>query len=154
MDAIDRILVERLKADGRIAWTELGQAVGISGVAVAERIHKLERGGIIQGFTVLLSPEALGKELTAFIAVTVESPEACAPFLEAVQRMDQVLECHHVAGEDSYLLKVRTGGTRELEGLISGGLKRLPGVSKTRTTIVLSTAKESVHPPLPAVEEP
>ncbi len=154
MDAIDLTLLERLKANGRISWAELGHAVGLTGVAVAERIHKLERAGVIQGYTILLSPEALGQELTAFIAVTVERPEQCEPFLAAIQTIDQVLECHHMAGEDSYLLKVRTGGTRDLEALITEQLKRLPGVVRTRTTIALSTAKESVHPALPEVEKP
>lgn len=150
MDAIDRAILERLTANGRISWTELGNTVGLTSPAVAERIHKLERAGIIQGYTALLSAEALGQDLTAFVGITVDQPELCAPFLEAVQTMDEVLECHHVAGDDSYLLKVRTGGTRGLEALITERLKRLPGVSRTRTTIVLSTAKERVNPPLPS----
>jgi Lrp/AsnC family leucine-responsive transcriptional regulator len=154
MDAIDRAILEKVSTNGRISWAELGNAVGLTGPAVAERIHKLERIGVIKGYAALLSPEALGQDLTAFVAVTVERPELCAPFLAAVQEIDEVLECHHVAGEDSYWLKVRTHGTRGLEALVSEKLKRLPGVVRTRTTIVLSTAKESINPALPPLEKP
>lgn len=153
MDAIDRMLLERVAANGRISWAELGHAVGLTGPAVADRIHKLERAGVIRGYTALLSAEALGQDLTAFVGVTVERSEDCPTFLAAVQEMDEVLECHHVAGEDSYWLKVRTRGTGGLERLITDGLKRLPGVVRTRTTIVLSTTKEAVNPALPAHDE-
>ncbi|MFZ5815913.1 MAG: Lrp/AsnC family transcriptional regulator [Bacillota bacterium] len=153
MDAIDRMILERLTANGRITWAELGSAVGLTGPAVGERVRKLEQAGVITGYTALLSAEALGRDLTAFVAVTVDRPEHCAPFLAAVRGLDEVLECHHVAGEDSYLLKVRTCGTRGLERLLSDVLKRLPGVVRTRSTIVLSTAKERTHPPLPEVVE-
>jgi Lrp/AsnC family leucine-responsive transcriptional regulator len=153
MDAIDQMILARLTANGRISWAELGNAVGLTGPAVAERIHKLERAGVIRGYAALLSPEVLGLNLTAFVAVTVERPELCDPFLEAIQGIDEVQECHHVAGEDSYWLKVRTRGTRGLEELISR-LKRLPGVVRTRSTIVLSTAKEMVNPALPSLEKP
>lgn len=151
MDAIDHIILERLTANGRISWAELGNAVGLTGPAVAERIHKLERAGVIKGYTALLSPEVLGQDLTAFVAVSVDRPDLCDPFLEAVQAIPEVHECHHVAGEDSYWLKVRTQGTRGLEEMITG-LKRLPGVGRIRTTIVLSTAKESVNPALPPLD--
>ncbi|MFZ5824623.1 MAG: Lrp/AsnC family transcriptional regulator [Bacillota bacterium] len=154
MDSIDRIILQRLAANGRLPWSELGKEVGLTAPSVAERVQKLERSGVITGYAALLSPEGLGLDLTAFIAVTVERPELCAPFLAAVHEMDEVLECHHVAGDDSYLLKVRTPSTRSLERLISDGLKRLPGVTRTRTTIVLSTAKEAVNPALPGPEKP
>lgn len=154
MDAIDHRILERLTVNGRISWAELGKEVGLTAPSVADRVQKLERAGVITGYTALLSAEALGQELAAFVAVTVERPELCPPFLEAVREMAEVLECHHVAGEDSYLLKVRTRSTRSLERLISDGLKRLPGVVRTRTTIVLSTSKEAVNPALPSPEQP
>lgn len=145
MDAVDRVILERLMRNGRISWVELGGAVGLTGPAVADRIHKLERAGVIKGYTGLVSHEALGQVLTAFIAVSVE-PEGGEEFLAVVQEMAAVQECHHVTGDDSYLLKVRTSGMGELERLIIDRLKRIPGVTRTRTTIVLSTAKEQVNP--------
>ncbi|HEY3369148.1 MAG TPA: Lrp/AsnC family transcriptional regulator [Symbiobacteriaceae bacterium] len=149
MDATDLVILARLAKDGRASWAELGAAVGLTGPAVAERVRKLEQAGVIAGYAARIAPEAVGADLTAFVAVTVERPEHCAGFLAAIREMPEVLECHHVAGEDSYWLKVRTAGTRGLERLISDGLKRLEGVARTRTTIVLSTAKETDVPPLP-----
>lgn len=147
MDAIDRAILERLMKNGRISWVELGGAVGLTGPAVADRIHKLERAGVIKGYAGLISHQALGQELTAYIAVSVE-PEGCEEFLAVIQELGAVQECHHVTGDDSYLLKVRTSGTSELERLIIDRLKRIPAVTRTRTTVVLSTAKELVNPAL------
>jgi Lrp/AsnC family leucine-responsive transcriptional regulator len=150
MDRIDQIILARLAANARISWADLAVTVGLTGPAVADRVKKLEQAGVITGYTTLISPEAVGADLTAFIAVTIDSPQHTALFLAGVQGMGAVLECHHVAGDDSYLLKVRTSGTKGLERLVTDSLKRLPGVTHTRSTIVLSTAKESPLPPMPS----
>lgn len=150
VDEIDFAILRMLADNGRASWAELGASVGLTGPAAADRVRKLEQAGVIGGYSALISPEALGANLTAFIGITVERTEHCPAFLATVRGMEEVAECHHVAGDDSYLLKVRTRGTAGLEHLITEGLKRLPGVVRTRTTIVLSTAKETVVPPLPA----
>lgn len=145
-------IVRALAANGRLSWADLGAAVGVGRQTVAERVAKLEQAGVITGYTTLVDPEAVGADLTAFVGVTIERPEQCEPFLAAIAAMPQVQECHHVTGDDNYLLKVRTRGTRGLEYLITDGLKRIDGVVRTRTTIVLSTAKETALPPLPPTE--
>lgn len=134
--------------NGRISWVQLGVELGLSRQTVAERVQRLEETGVIRGYAALVSADAVGADLTAFIGVVVERPEHGKPFLEAVAQLPEVMECHHVAGEDSYLLKVRAAGTRGLERLISEQLKRIPGVARTRTTVVLSTSKETPCPPL------
>ncbi len=138
------ILVE----NGRASQAELASRLGLSRQTISDRMERLREKGVLLGFVPLISPEKVGAGLTAFIGVTVERPDQCRPFLDAVQSMDEILECHHVAGDDSYLLKVRTSGTSALERLITERLKGMPGVVRTRTTVVLSTAKET---PVPAL---
>jgi Lrp/AsnC family transcriptional regulator, leucine-responsive regulatory protein len=135
-------------AQGRITWSELAGILELSAPATAERVRRLEERKIIKGYTALIDPEAVGCELTAFIAVTLERPEHRAAFLQRVQELAEIQECHHVTGEDDYLLKVRCRNTRGLEQLVSENLKGLPGILRTRTTIVLSTTKETPILPL------
>jgi Lrp/AsnC family leucine-responsive transcriptional regulator len=150
VDDADLLILHHLMNSGRMTWADLATRTGLTRQTVADRVQKLEEAGIIKSYAAIVDPEAVGATLTAFVAVTIERPEQCAPFLATIQAVPEVLECHHVAGEDSYLLKVRTGGTRGLERLITEKLKPVPGVVRTRTTIVLSTAKETAQPPLPA----
>ncbi len=131
-----------------MTWAELASCLGLSSPAAAERIHRLEEQGVIKGFTALVDHEAVGCGLTAFVAVVLERPEHRSPFLQKIVEMQEVQECHHVAGEDDYWLKVRCKGTRDLERLVSDTIKSMPGVARTRTTIVMSTPKETPIPPL------
>lgn len=149
MDSVDKVLIQRLMTDGRVTHSQLGETLGLSRQTVAERIQRLEQAGVIRGYAAVVDPAALGADLTAFIGVVIERPEDCENFLAEVNRLHQVQECHHVAGEDNYLLKVRTPGTRGLEHLLTQVLKRIPGVVRTRTTVVLSSPKETVLPPMP-----
>lgn len=135
-------------AQGRITWSELAGILELSAPATAERVRRLEERKVIKGYTALINPEAVSCELTAFIAVTLERPKYRAAFLQRVQKLAEVQECHHVTGDDDYLLKVRCHNTRSLEQLISEDLKELPGILRTRTTIVLSTTKETPVLPL------
>lgn len=150
MDAIDRAALHRLMRDGRLSWAELASALGLSPAATAERVRRLERRGLIRGYAALAAPDALGLDLTAFVAVTLERAGDRAGFLARVADLDVVQECHHVAGDYDYLLKLRCTGTRDLERLISLELKDGLGVATTRTIVVLSTTKESAVLPLPA----
>ena len=149
---MDSLIVSRLQANARESWASLGQAAGVTGPAIAERVRKLEERGLIKGYTAVLDADALGYGLLAFIAVSLERPTDRAGFLARIQALAEVQECHHIAGDDDYLLKVRCRSTSDLERLITDGLKSLPGVVKTRTTIVLGTAKETSA--LPIQENP
>lgn len=154
LDYTDMSILHILAQNGRASQAELASRLGLSRQTISDRMERLLERGVLLGFVPLISAEAVGAGLTAFIGVTVEKTEQCRPFLDAVRGMDEVLECHHVAGDDSYLLKVRTSGTAALERLITDGLKGIPGVIRTRTTVVLSTAKEKAVPPLPAPSVP
>ena len=113
-----------------------------SAPTVAERVKRLKQRGLIRGFHALLDPAALGLGLTAFVAVTLTHPRDRAAFLDVVRRQSEVKEAHHLAGEDDYLLKVYCRDTGHLEYFLTEILKSVPGVQRTRTSIVLGTAKE------------
>lgn len=148
IDILDLKALDALTADGRITWADLASRLGLSAPAAADRVRRLEERGIIRGFTAVVAPASVGCLLTAFVAVTLDRPRDRIPFLQRVQALDEVQECHHVAGDDDYLLKVFCRDARHLDRIISDQLKSLDGVVKTRTTIVLDTAKEAVRVPL------
>ena len=152
MDYIDYEVIARIMDRGRITWSELAASVDLSAPATADRVRRLEERGIIKGYSALVDPEAIGCFLTAFIAVSLDRPEHRITFLERVQALPAIQECHHVTGDDDYLLKVRCHNTKDLEQIISNQLKELPGIVKTRTTVVLSTIKETPVLPLPPTE--
>ena len=145
MDVIDHRLVQRLQQDGRATQLELAREVGLSQPSVAERLRKLEERGVITGYAAKVDAKQLGKDVTAFVGVSIEHPRYFERFAEAVLSLDDVLECHRVAGEDSYLLKVKTADTRTLDELLVKTLRTLPGVTRTQTTIVLRSIKEETR---------
>lgn len=138
--------------NGRMSWSELAGLLGLSSPAAADRVRRLEEQGIIQGYTALINAESVGYDLTALIAVSLERPEHRKDFLKLVLKLPEIQECHHTAGDDDYMLKVRCRGTRDLDRIISDELKSLPGILRTRTTIVLGTLKETLNVPLPPLE--
>ena len=113
--------------NGRTTWADLFQRLGLSAPAVAERVRRLEDAGTIRGYAALVNPSAVGCGLTAFVLVTLAGPGYRAEFLERVARLDDVQECHHVAGEHDYLLKVRCAGTDDLDRVVSDELESLSG---------------------------
>ena len=144
-DEVDRKILELLQTDARTPLAAIGKAVGLSGPAISERVHKLEESGVILGYTTLLDPEKLGLPLTAFIRVMVDTGRDAADDADASMRAlaadPDVLEIHHVAGEDCFILKVRAANPRGIETLLA----RLRGhirSARTITMIVLSTIKE------------
>jgi Lrp/AsnC family leucine-responsive transcriptional regulator len=148
IDDTDRKLLERLQDNGRTSYAELGKAVGLSISSVNERVRKLQDRGVIEGVRSILSPAALGLDLLAFIFVGWTDPGTEAPFLARVGTTASILECHHVTGSWNYLLKVRTHTTRDLETLLNEMIKAVPGVQRTETLIVMSSAKETIRLPL------
>jgi len=153
IDSTDRKIARLLAADGRMSWAELASALGLSGPSAAERVKKLEQRKVIRGYTAILDAEQLGAEVSAFVAVRLEQPRHRRGFIARVNRLDGVLECHHVAGDDDYFLKVRVASLRELDKLVSEDVKAVDGVAGTRTIIVMSTLKETLTPAFSA-EEP
>jgi Lrp/AsnC family transcriptional regulator, leucine-responsive regulatory protein len=150
ISSLDVKALQTLMRNGRTTWAELGQLLGLSAPSTADRVRKLEQRGIIRSYAALVDPALVGYPLTAYVSVSLASHRNRAAFLRAISKMDQVAECHHVAGDDDYLLKVRCRGTQDLDHLLATQLKDKLGVARTRTTIVLSTAKESVRVPIDA----
>ena len=147
LDKIDVQILERLQANSRTTWSELSNDLGLTAPAIAERSRKLEERGIIQGYHAQLEPERLGCGLLAYIAVQLRHPDARQPFLDRIQTMPEILECHHMSGEDDYWLKVRCANTTALEQIIRQEFQPHAGI-KTRTTIVLSSPKDTPNLPI------
>jgi Lrp/AsnC family transcriptional regulator, leucine-responsive regulatory protein len=143
-DDIDTRLLELLQEDCRTSLVRLGEQVGLSAPAVLERIKKLEAAGVITGYRAVLDGRRLGLDITAFIGVIISHPNLIGDFERQVVALRDVLECHHVTGEYTLLLKVKTLNTSSLERLISQ-IRSLAGVSRTETLVVLSTHTERVQ---------
>jgi Lrp/AsnC family transcriptional regulator, leucine-responsive regulatory protein len=148
MDNIDKEALARLMADGRESWADLGEHLGLSAPAAAERVRKLEDRGVIRQFAAIADPTLAGYPVLAFVFVTLSSQARRKAFLTAVGRNASILECHHVAGDDDYLLKVRCRTMGDLDVLLSEELKGRMGVARTRTTVVLGSAKETTALPM------
>lgn len=148
MDETDTRIVDLLQRDGRATQMELAKAVGLSQPAVAERIRKLEERRIITGYAARVDATQLGCDITAFVGVGIEHPKYFDGFAKKVLGLDEVLECHRVAGEESYMLKVKTRNTRSLDRLLVQVIRTIPGVTRTQTTIVLASIKEETRVPV------
>ncbi len=144
VEELDRQIVELLVADGRMSYTDLGKATGLSTSAVHQRVRRLEQRGVIRGYAAIVDPEAVGLPLTAFISVKPFDPSAPDDIAERLAEVPEIEACHSVAGDENYILKVRVATPLQLENLLSR-LRSLAGVS-TRTTVVLSTPYESRPP--------
>jgi Lrp/AsnC family leucine-responsive transcriptional regulator len=142
LDSIDIQILSQLQQNCRISLAKLGEQVGLSAPSVLERVKKLEEGGVITGYHAHLAARLLGKDVTAFIGVSISHPTLVEKFARDVVLLDDVLECHHVTGQHSMLLKVKTDTTATLEKLITA-IRSLEGVARTETMVVLSTRVES-----------
>ena len=149
LDSTDLAILGLLQANARISNADIARKLGMAPSATLDRIRKLERRGVVQGYGVRLDPAALGLALTAFILVRTDERVGSGVIGQALARLPEVLELHHVAGEDCYLVKVRVADTEALSRLLRERFGRLKGVRNTRTTIVLSTVKENGALPLP-----
>jgi Lrp/AsnC family leucine-responsive transcriptional regulator len=144
IDEIDAKILEILQKKGRTRRNDLAEAVGLSLPSVSDRLRKLEENGFITGYHATVDPKKLGRDITAFIFVTVDSSKHYAQFLEHAHAADEILECHAITGEGSHLLKVRTTNTISLEKLLAK-IQAWAGVVSTRTDLVLSSSKESMR---------
>ncbi|HUL74732.1 MAG TPA: Lrp/AsnC family transcriptional regulator [Vicinamibacterales bacterium] len=151
MDALDIALIGRLCRDGRATWAELATEVGLTPPAVAARVRRLEAGGIIRQFAALADPERVGA-VTAFVEVTFDDPQAHDEFRQVVTRLVAVQECHRVAGDAHYLVKVRARSSSELESLLAAVLPKAARGATFRVSMVLTTVKESPVFPLPKLD--
>lgn len=143
LDAIDRKILMLLQENAKLSQAEVARAVGLTAPSVNERIRKLERGGAIRAYVALLDERKVGHDIAAFVEVFIEHPKFELEFIRSVQPLDEVLECHHITGEYSFLLKVRVTDMNAFRRLLIEKLNTVQGVRQTRTLMVLATAKES-----------
>jgi Lrp/AsnC family transcriptional regulator, leucine-responsive regulatory protein len=148
LDPIDYKILDLLQHDARSTQVQIAEAVRLSQPSVADRIRKLDASGVVLGYVARLDPRRMGNDIRAFVGVRISHPRHHDAFTRRIDQIADVLECHRVAGLDSYLLKVVSRNTESLDELISGTLRRIPGVTRTTTTIVLATVKETTVVPL------
>ncbi len=141
LDQIDLAILDLLQENCKQPLAAIGAKVGLSAPSVVERIHKLEDAGVILGYTALVDARSVGKDVTAFIGVKVGHPRQIEAFEREVPALPEVLECHHVTGGHTLLLKIKTDNTAGLEHLIDR-IRSLDGVTETETMVVLSTPCE------------
>ena len=139
-DGVDRQLLKLLATDGRRSYTDLAKDTGLSTSAVHQRVRRLEQRGAIHGYGAQVDPVAAGGPLTAFVSIKPTDPAAPDDAPDKLLHIPQIEACHSVAGEESYILKVRVPGPAELEALLQD-IRAAAQVS-TRTTVVLSTPWE------------
>lgn len=142
MDDIDVGILKLLQKNARISNSEISNEVKLSLPAVSERLKKLESSGIIQQYTAIINPRRLKKDLTAMMFISLDRPKFTEKFLDFIQQENEVLECHYLAGDFDYVLKIVTENTFTLENILNR-IKSVQGVQKTRTIVVLSTVKNN-----------
>ena len=144
LDDTDLRILAMLQEDCRTALARIGEHVGLSAPSVLERIKKLEAAGVVTGYHAVLDARRLGLDVTAFIGVITSHPDKIGSLERKLAELDGILECHHVTGEYTLLLKVKTENTSSLERLITE-VRSLDGVTRTETTVVLSTHVEGIR---------
>lgn len=145
MDTIDLKIIDSLKENSRATTSEISKKVNLSIPAVSERIRKMEEAAIIEKYTVKINRDKTDFKLLAFIFVNINEAGNIEGFRKNIINYKSVLECHHVAGEYDYLLKVLVEDTKSLEYFISNVLKKMKGVCKSNTIITLSSLKEEIN---------
>jgi len=144
LDKRDEAILAALQRNGRATFAEIGKEVGLSPSSVHERIRKLEQAGVVRGYRAEVDPESVGLFVTALVSVMPLDPKQPDDLPQQVLEFSEVEDCHSVAGDENYILKVRTRTTAELEDFLRR-LREKAGV-QTRTTVVLSTPFE--HRPI------
>ena len=145
VDSIDLHIIEALQANARTSNAELARDLNMAPSAVLERIRKLEQKGVLMGYEARIAPREVGLSLTAFVFVRAEERTVSGKTGVALAQIPEVQEVHHVAGEDCYFVKVRVRDTEDLSRVLQHQISTIKSVRGTRTTIVLSTVKETAR---------
>jgi Lrp/AsnC family leucine-responsive transcriptional regulator len=144
VEKTDRRILSLLAADGRISFTDLAKETGLSVSAVHQRVKRLQERGVLRGYAALVDADRIGLPLTAFVSIKPIDPSAPDDAPERLRDLPAIEACHSVAGDESYILKVRVATPADLETLLQQ-IRAAAGVS-TRTTVVLSTPYEGRAP--------
>jgi len=156
IDATDRKILDLLQKDGRMTNAALAETLGLTATPTLQRVRKLEEAGIIQGYVALVDRAALGQPTMVWVQVTLQEHQLSTHtrFVDAVTSFPEVLEVHHVAGQDSYLAKVRVKDPEALGRLLRERFGAIPGVRSTMSTIALETLKEHWSLPIEPLPVP
>lgn len=147
LDRIDRRILRELQLNGKISNVDLSKKVGLSPTPCLERVRRLEKQGYIKGYHASLAPNKLGAEMLVFVEITLSktSLDIFEEFSTTVRGLDDIQECHLVSGNFDYLLKARVADMSSYRKLLGDVLLQLPGVSESRTYVVMEEVKESGH---------
>lgn len=148
IDDLDKKILNILQENARTSNAEIARQIGMAPSAVLDRMRKLEERGVIRGYGVQLNGQAVGLGLLAYVFVRTDDMSSESKVTRALSDVPEVLELHHVAGEDCFLVKVRAANTETLGRLLREKFGTIKGVRATRTTIVLRTSKETTALPL------
>lgn len=150
-DRIDRNILRILQQEGRISYTELSDRVGLSTTPCMERVKRLEKDGVIEGYYARIHPEALDYHMLVFVEISLsyQSPDAFGLFNQAVKKLPYIQECHLVSGDSDYLLKARISDMSQYRELLGDMLLTLPGVKNSKSYIVMEEVKETQELPVP-----
>ena len=140
-DATDRAILELLQENCKQPLAAIGEKVGMKAPSVVDRIRKLEEAGVITGYVAQLDARRLGNDITVFIGVDSECPSSLGRLERELAAIDDILECHHVTGVHTLMLKAKTRNSETLECLIDR-IRSLEGITSTETSMVLSTHVE------------
>jgi Lrp/AsnC family leucine-responsive transcriptional regulator len=150
LDRIDRQILELLQADGRMSNIALARQVNLTPTPCLERVRRLEREGYIRGYTALLNPDMVDAGLLVFVEISLlrNSPDAFREFSRQASKLSGILECHLVSGNYDYLIKARVRDIHEYRSLLSEKILALPGVSDSRSYVVIEEVKETTALPV------
>lgn len=143
LDDIDRKILEILQADGRTTNVELARRIGMAPSAAFERVRRLEQRGVITGYAARVNPRAVDRPLLAYVLVRSDERINSSSAGEALAKLPEVLEVHHVAGQDSYLVKVRVKDPEALGKLLRDRFGAIDSVRSTQSIIALDTFKDT-----------
>lgn len=153
IDDIDVKILGLLQDNARVTQSDIAKSIGLAPSAVLERIRKLEAKGAVREYVACVDPRLVHRALLAFVAVRSTEHGPDMPTAVQLSEIAEVLEVHHVAGDDCYLLKVRARDAEHLGQLLRNQISTVPGVTSTRTTIVLESVKESARIPFGSEEK-
>jgi Lrp/AsnC family leucine-responsive transcriptional regulator len=150
LDSVDLEILDMLQENARISNADMARKLNLAPSAVLERVKKLEQKGVITGYSAQINPAALQQKLLAFILIRSSEGFTCSSnTAQALSQIPEVQEVHHIAGEDCFLVKIRTADAASLMQLMRTSLQKIPNIASTKTTIVLETVKEQLQLTIP-----
>ena len=147
IDKTDRKILRILQANGRITNSDLAKKIGISPPPILERVKKLEKNRVIKKYAALIDPQSIGIETFTFVEVILSrhGKDVVTLFIQALQEIDEIMECHHVTGDADFLLKIAVKNIPAYENLVLHKLTELPDIQHLKTMVILSTPKNKTE---------